>query len=112
MHIFDVREFLADDTSSEPFLFPPPQRVNGRAAMLAFLAAFSAEASSHKPVVEQFSSSWFAVVFVTLLIMAGSVAPKFVTGYSLKELHATASTKVRWGNLSQHVILQKAQFFW
>jgi hypothetical protein len=66
--------------------------VNGRVAMLAFAAAAAAESSTHVSVADQFGAAWPGVLIIMALIMLGSLLPKFVTGYSLKELHESATT--------------------
>jgi hypothetical protein len=54
---------------------PAPELINGRLAMIAFVAAISAEASSHITVFEQFKDASLAVVAFSALIMVASIIP-------------------------------------
>jgi len=67
------------------------QRVNGRVAMWAFLAAVAAEAASGRSVLEQLAAAPLSVVATVALIAVGSLAPKFASGVSLSSLIASAS---------------------
>lgn len=52
-----------------------PETTNGRAAMVAMLAAFIAEVTTHQPVPVQIQKSPFLVVGTFILVIAGSLAP-------------------------------------
>ena len=67
------------------------QRVNGRLAMLAFVAVAFGELTTHKSVLEQVPTVPFRIVFVSLLISAASIIPKYSSGTSLLELTEVAS---------------------
>lgn len=76
---------MSPDTSQRPDTTQPApalllQRIQGRLAMIGFVAGAAAEASSQQPILEQFAGSWFSVVFVSLLIGLGSLMPKFTSG--------------------------------
>lgn len=52
-----------------------PETTNGRAAMVAMLAAFIAEVTTHQPVPVQIQKEPFLVVGTFILVIAGSLAP-------------------------------------
>ncbi len=52
-----------------------PEVTNGRAAMVAMLAAFGAELATHQPVPVQIQKGPFLVVGAFVLVIAGSLAP-------------------------------------
>lgn len=68
------------------------QRVNGRVAMLGFASVAAAELSSKTPALEQAGDAWLSIVFVSALFSIASIMPKFISGTSLKELHAAATS--------------------
>jgi hypothetical protein len=67
------------------------QRVNGRLAMLAFVAVAFGELTTHKSVLEQVPTVPFRIIFVSLLISAASIIPKYSSGTSLHDLTEAAS---------------------
>ncbi|KAK9822094.1 hypothetical protein WJX74_006649 [Apatococcus lobatus] len=73
------------------FTGPAPERVNGRIAMLAFVAGVVAERVGHKSIAEQAGQATTSVIFFMILISAASIIPKYSSGTSLKELTETAS---------------------
>ncbi|KAK9865619.1 hypothetical protein WJX84_003330 [Apatococcus fuscideae] len=52
-----------------------PEVTNGRAAMVAMLAAFGAELGTHQPVPVQIQKAPLLIVGTFALIIAGSLAP-------------------------------------
>lgn len=73
------------------FTGPAPERVNGRLAMLAFVAVAFGELTTHKSVLEQVPTVPFRIIFVSLLISAASIIPKYSSGTSLHDLTEAAS---------------------
>ena len=67
------------------------QRVNGRLAMLAFVAVAFGEVTSGMSVLEQVSSVPFRIVFVSLLISVASIVPKYSSGTSLQGITEAAN---------------------
>lgn len=63
------------------------QRVNGRLAMLAFVAGVVAERVGHKSIIEQAGQATTSVLFFMILISAASIIPKYSSGTSLKVCH-------------------------
>ena len=55
------------------FAGPGPELINGRLAMVAFLAAMSAEFSTGKPVLEQLACEPTLVALTAVLLAAGSI---------------------------------------
>mmetsp|Transcript_35007 Transcript_35007/g.88647 ORF Transcript_35007/g.88647 Transcript_35007/m.88647 type:complete len:193 (-) Transcript_35007:554-1132(-) len=83
-----------------------PERVNGRVAMWAFASFAATELSSHTPVLEQFASGWAAAVLFSMTITFASITPKLLSGTSLKDLHAGAtSDNMRGDGFNQVVAL-------
>lgn len=66
---------------------------NGRAAMLGFTGLALTEFSKHTPALEQIANSIPAIILVSLTFTVATVLPKLVSGSSLKELHAAASSE-------------------
>jgi hypothetical protein len=56
------------------------QRIQGRLAMIGFVAGAAAEASTQQPILEQLAGAWGGVAFFSLLIALGSLMPKFTSG--------------------------------
>jgi Chlorophyll A-B binding protein len=54
---------------------PAPELINGRAAMIAIVAALGAELSSHETVLKQLSDQPTGIVLAAILIAAGSLVP-------------------------------------
>lgn len=73
------------------FTGPAPERVNGRLAMLAFVAVAFGELTTGKSVLEQVPTVPFRIVIVSLLISAASIIPKYSSGTSLHDLTEAAS---------------------
>ena len=67
------------------------QRVNGRLAMLAFVAVVFGELTTGKSVLEQVPTVPFRITFVSALISVASIVPKYSSGTSLQELTEAAS---------------------
>ena len=67
------------------------QRVNGRLAMLAFVAVAFGELTTGKSVLEQVPSVPFRIIFVSLMISVASIVPKYSSGNSLADLTEAAS---------------------
>ena len=61
------------------------QRVNGRLAMWGFATGVAAELSSHESIVQQTSVNPVGIAFFALLVMVGSVMPKFASGVPIGE---------------------------
>jgi hypothetical protein len=59
------------------FAGPAPELINGRLAMLGFVAALGAELSSGETVAQQFSSGGAGIIigWAAMLFIAGSLAP-------------------------------------
>eukprot|EP00239_Pterosperma_sp_CCMP1384_P005036 CAMPEP_0197846722 /NCGR_PEP_ID=MMETSP1438-20131217/4149_1 /TAXON_ID=1461541 /ORGANISM="Pterosperma sp., Strain CCMP1384" /LENGTH=191 /DNA_ID=CAMNT_0043458465 /DNA_START=72 /DNA_END=647 /DNA_ORIENTATION=+ len=75
------------------FSGPVPERVNGRLAMLGFVAAVGAELSTGQTAWTQFANNSFVVETHWLLFAAASIAPSLMTGNSLTEITKAASEK-------------------
>ena len=58
-----------------PFSRSGPELINGRLAMLGFVAAVGAELSSHESVLRQLADEPTGIAAVFGLIIAGSLAP-------------------------------------
>jgi hypothetical protein len=67
-----------------------PERVNGRVAMISYALILSSELSSHTTILEQAPNAIFSIVSLSIALSIASVIPKFVSGSSLKDLHAAA----------------------
>ncbi|KAL3152974.1 hypothetical protein ABBQ38_012004 [Trebouxia sp. C0009 RCD-2024] len=89
------RIVLTKDTESiqdvMAFSGPAPERVNGRLAMLAFVAVAFGELTTGKSVLEQVPTVPFRIIFVSLMISVASIVPKYSSGTSLNELTEAAS---------------------
>lgn len=59
------------------FSGPAPELINGRAAMLAFVAAAAAELSTGSSVASQFESATVPVVLAVALVTVASLIPLF-----------------------------------
>ncbi|GFR47590.1 hypothetical protein Agub_g9324, partial [Astrephomene gubernaculifera] len=81
-----------------------PERVNGRIAMIGFVSILGPELSKKQPVLEQMGDAWFGVLLFSLTIATASILPKLVSGISLKELHAAATTENMKGPGAQQVL--------
>mmetsp|Transcript_6754 Transcript_6754/g.19429 ORF Transcript_6754/g.19429 Transcript_6754/m.19429 type:complete len:190 (-) Transcript_6754:5135-5704(-) len=68
-----------------------PERLNGRLAMWAFAAMMITEASTHVPFLQQAETNYLSAISWTATIALASLAPKFASGNSLKNLHEAAS---------------------
>ncbi|KIZ07472.1 early light-inducible protein [Monoraphidium neglectum] len=89
-----VLEWQKDnETIKDVFAFAGslPERLNGRLAMLGFAGIMAAEHSSKVPALEQFGSDALGVILLSITLTLGSLAPKFASGSSLKDLHAAAT---------------------
>ncbi|GBF91343.1 hypothetical protein Rsub_03663 [Raphidocelis subcapitata] len=75
-----------NETIKDVFAFAgsAPERVNGRAAMMGFVAIMLAEHSSKTPALESIGGDFFGVALLSLAITLGSIFPKFASGSSLK----------------------------
>ena len=58
-----------------PFIFHPPQIINGRLAMLAFVAALGAELSSGESVLRQVADAPALIGITFALFIAASIIP-------------------------------------
>lgn len=67
------------------------QRINGRAAMWAFLICSIQELTSGQSVTQQAAAHPIAATFLGLILSVASLAPKYVSGVSLSELLDAAS---------------------
>ena len=85
------------------------QRVNGRLAMLAFVAVVFGELTTGKSVLEQVPTVPFRIIFVSILISIASIVPKYSSGTSLHELTEAAS---RTGLPSQLSFFNKTHEVW
>eukprot|EP00955_Chlamydomonas_euryale_P055080 356030-Chlamydomonas_euryale.AAC.1 len=61
-----------------------PETINGRLAMLGFVAAVGAELSTGEPVLQQWAQEPFLIFATFALIIAGSLVP-FLQGNKNKE---------------------------
>jgi hypothetical protein len=52
-----------------------PERINGRLAMVAIVAALGAEASSHESTLQQLGCQPTGVALLVVLVAAGSLVP-------------------------------------
>lgn len=68
-----VEEMPLLDTMA--FAGPGPELINGRLAMIAFIAAAAAEANTGKSTVEQFTCEPTGVFLLIALLAAGSLVP-------------------------------------
>jgi len=59
------------------FSGPAPEVINGRLAMLAFIAALGAELSSGESVLRQFADAPTGVILTFMLFTAASLIPMF-----------------------------------
>jgi hypothetical protein len=59
------------------FSGPAPEIINGRLAMLAFVAALGAELSTGESVLTQFSDAPTGIIFTFILFSAASLIPMF-----------------------------------
>lgn len=86
---------LDTETPKDVFAFAgsAPERANGRAAMLGFTGLALTEVSSHTPALEQVANSIPAIILVSLTFTVATILPKLVSGSSLKDLHAAASSE-------------------
>merc|ERR1711874_202148 len=75
------------------FAGPLPERVNGRLAMLGFVAAAGAELTTGQTTLTQFANHPFAVSFHWALFAAASAAPAVMSGNSLKVIMEAAKEK-------------------
>jgi hypothetical protein len=66
------------------FSGPAPEIINGRLAMMGFIAAVGAEIASGEPVLRQWAEEPTGIAAFFLLIIAGSLAPMFL-GVQRKE---------------------------
>jgi hypothetical protein len=64
-------------SSPLPFLYSGigPELINGRLAMIGFVAALGAELSSGEPVLSQWASEPTGIAVAFLLVIAGSLVP-------------------------------------
>ena len=60
--------------------------------MLGFAAIAAAELSTQTPALEQFGSDWLGVALMSVTLSLASVFPKLVSGSSLADLHAAATS--------------------
>lgn len=67
------------------------QRVNGRVAMWAFLICSIQELLYGQPVSQQALSHPISATFLGIILSVASVAPKYISGVALNELHDAAS---------------------
>jgi hypothetical protein len=70
---------------------PLAERLNGRLAMLGFLAAALAERKDGTPVLEQLGGDWLGPLLLAVSLTMASIFPKIVSGTSLKELNEAAT---------------------
>lgn len=68
------------------FSGPLPERVNGRMAMIGFLAAVGAELSTGESLTTQWANHPFTVPFHMALFALASAIPAVVSGTPLSEL--------------------------
>lgn len=88
------------------FSGPLPERVNGRLAMLGFAGTALSELGTHSTMADQFSNSWFTVIFFMLLITFASLMPKLGSGYSLKQMQDGATSANLAGGTGFASVLQ------
>ena len=67
------------------------QRTNGRIAMWAFLICSIQEFFSGQTVTQQAVAHPVSATFLGIILSIASLAPKFVSGVALGELHEAAS---------------------
>ncbi|KAF8068235.1 Low molecular mass early light-inducible protein HV90 [Scenedesmus sp. PABB004] len=82
------------ETARDVFAFSGslPERLNGRLAMLGFAGIALAEFKQQVPAAEQFGADVGGVALLSLALTFASIFPKFVSGSSLKDLHASATS--------------------
>eukprot|EP00244_Chara_vulgaris_P010484 TRINITY_DN482_c0_g1_i5.p1 TRINITY_DN482_c0_g1~~TRINITY_DN482_c0_g1_i5.p1 ORF type:complete len:239 (-),score=45.32 TRINITY_DN482_c0_g1_i5:256-972(-) len=73
------------------FSGPAPELINGRLAMVGFVAGLVAERMSGLTFVEQFESAQFPIVGVAVVFALASFIPKFVSGSPLGDLLKNAN---------------------
>eukprot|EP00877_Chromochloris_zofingiensis_P012876 jgi/Chrzof1/7842/Cz02g38160.t1_ELIP5[v5.2] len=61
-------------------------------AMLGFVGIALTELSKQTSSLEQFGAEWGTVLLWSVLLTVGTLAPKFVSGSSLADLNAAATT--------------------
>ena len=70
---------------------PLAERLNGRLAMLGFVAAAMGERADGTPALAQLGDDLLGPVLLALMFTVASIAPKIVSGTPLATLHATAT---------------------
>lgn len=73
------------------FSGPVPERINGRLAMLGFVAAVAAELSSGAPVLQQSQQAAGPVLFTMMMLTGATIIPKFASRVPLSVLLAATS---------------------
>lgn len=61
--------------------------------MLGFASVALNELSTHTPALEQAGNSIISIILVSLAFTFATVVPKLVSGSSLKDLHAVATSE-------------------
>ena len=67
------------------------QRINGRLAMIGFVATAAAEAASHKSALEQIQIAPIKFTITMFLISLASLIPKYASGTSLAAITQACS---------------------
>jgi hypothetical protein len=65
--------------------------------MISFASILSSELSTHTTILEQAPNAIFSIISIMVALTVATLVPKFVTGTSLKELHAAAKPE-DWEN--------------
>ncbi|KAF6256902.1 early light-inducible protein [Scenedesmus sp. NREL 46B-D3] len=82
------------ETARDIFAFAGslPERLNGRMAMIGFAGIALAELQQQVPAAEQFANDVSGVALLSITLTLASIFPKFVSGCSLQDLHASATS--------------------
>lgn len=67
------------------------QRINGRLAMIGFVATAAAEAATHKSALEQIQIAPIKFTITMFLISLASLIPKYASGTSLAAITQACS---------------------
>eukprot|EP00891_Asterochloris_glomerata_P007245 jgi/Astpho2/7245/fgenesh1_pg.00113_%23_62_t len=73
------------------FTGPAPERINGRLAMIGFVATAAAEAATHKSALEQIQIAPIKFTITMFLISLASLIPKYASGTSLAAITQACS---------------------
>jgi Chlorophyll A-B binding protein len=86
---------------------PAPELVNGRLAMLAFLAGISAEIASHETIYQQFADAPVPILAAAAVIIVASIVP-IVRGSAVLDDGAGEGLKIGSFNVTNELINGRA----